>query len=123
MKKMILAGALVLPLTLSGCVVSVGDGEYGYDGEHYSSWEDREYKNRKRISSLDLDMTIERVKDKMGVPDFNELYKQDGDNVQVLFYRTQRIEGDGVTTKDECTPLVFKDGLLIGWGENAYRAI
>ena len=123
MKKLILAGAMIVPLTLTGCVVSVGDGDYGYDGESYSSWEDREYKNRKRISSLNLDMPIERVKDKMGVPDFNELYKRDSSNIQVLFYRTQRNKGDGVTTKDECTPLVFKDGVLVGWGENAYGAI
>jgi hypothetical protein len=41
----------------------------------------------------------------------------------VLFYRTHRRDGDGVTTKDECTPLVFKNGLLIGWGDAAYQAL
>jgi len=28
--------------------------------------------------------------------------------------------GDGITTKDECTPLVFRNGNLVGWGDSAY---
>ena len=120
MKKALLVTALVVPLTLTGCVVSVGgDGE----GMHYSSWEDREYKNRRKISNLTLDMSITNVKDSFGVPDFNELHARGEDNVQVLYYRTQRTEGDGVTTKDECTPLVFKNGMLVGWGDTAYSQI
>lgn len=120
MKKTLLVTALVAPIVLSGCVVSVGgDG----DGMHYSSWEDREYKNRRKISNLSLDMSLTNIKDSFGVPDFNELHQRGDDEVQVLYYRTQRKEGDGITTKDECTPLVFKNGVLIGWGESAYDRI
>ena len=120
MKKGVIAAALVLPLMLSGCVISV-DGD-GYDS-HYGDWQDREYKNRKNINKLAVDMSYTQVVDRMGVADFNEMHKRDDDTYQVLFYRTQRSHEDGVTTKDECTPLVFKNGTLVGWGDQAYRQI
>lgn len=120
MKKTLLAAALVLPLTLTGCVISVdGDGEYSY----HSDWKDIEYKNRKHIARLELNTSISDVKREMGIPDFNESHPKEDDQFQVLYYRTQRIAGDGVTTKDECTPLVFKNGQLIGWGESAYAML
>lgn len=120
MKKTLLAAAILLPLTLTGCVISVdGDGDYS----HHSGWQDREEKNRKSISRLEVDTKVTTIQSRMGVADFNELQRKGDDNYQVLYYRTHRRDGDGVTTKDECTPLVFKNGLLIGWGERAYQAI
>ena len=120
MKKALLVTALVVPLSLTGCVVSVGgDG----DGSYHSGWEDREHKNRRKISNLVLDMSIQNVKDSMGTPDFNELHQKGDTKVQVLYYRTHRRAGDGVTTKDECTPLVFENGALVGWGDSAYDRI
>lgn len=120
MKKTLIAAAILLPLSLSGCVISVdGDGDYS----HHSDASDREYKNRKYISTLQLDSSLDSVRNRMGVPDFNELHQRGDDNIQVLYYRTHRREGDGMTTKDECTPLVFKNGSLIGWGETAYDNI
>ncbi|MCV2883260.1 DUF3192 domain-containing protein [Aestuariibacter sp. AA17] len=119
MKKLLLAAAVSAPLLLSGCVVSVG-GDDDYDSYSHSSWQKKERKNRAHIASLELGMSVESVKNKMGVPDFNEMYNKQDRSVQVLFYRTQRAEGDGATTKDECTPLVFKGGALVGWGERAY---
>ncbi|MBE1299999.1 MAG: DUF3192 domain-containing protein [Alteromonadaceae bacterium] len=122
MKKAIvtLAAASVLTIGLSGCVISV-DGD-GFEG-HHASWEDREYKNRKIIADLNLDMTTEQVRGRLGTPDFNELVQREDDVYQVLFYRTHRTSGDGKTTKDECTPVVMRNGLLIGWGETAYQRI
>lgn len=118
MKKTLLAAAIFLPLTLSGCVISVdGDGESSY----HSSWEDREQDNRQFIADLTTNTNIATIKKRMGVPDFNELHKKGDDEIQVLYYRTQRHTGDGITTKDECTPLVFKNGQLIGWGDSAYQ--
>ena len=48
-------------------------------------------------------------------------YSKDGETVQVLFYRTHHQKSDGKTTKDECTPLVFKQNRLTGWGDKAYQ--
>jgi hypothetical protein len=59
----------------------------------------------------------------MGVADFNESYQKNGEQIQVLFYRTNRLHKDGLTTKDECTPLIFKNNQLVSWGENAYKQI
>lgn len=117
MKALFLSMALAAPFFLSGCVVSVGgDGDSHYSAE----WEDREYNNRRHISELALDMTYESVLRKMGVADFSELYQKADGAYRVLYYRTQRTMGDGVTTKDECTPLVFRDSQLVGWGEAAF---
>jgi hypothetical protein len=120
MKKLAVAALFGLSLGLSGCVISVdGDGDYG----HQSDWQDKEHKNRKHISKLQLDTGYEQIISRMGIAEFNEFYTKGNDTYQVLYYRTQRIDGDGVTTKDECTPLVFKNSALVGWGENAYNAI
>ena len=120
MNKLAVAALFGLSLGLSGCVISVdSDGEYG----NQSGWQDKEQKNRKYVSQLQQDASYDEILNRMGVADFNELYVEGEDTYQVLYYRTQRIDGDGVTTKDECTPLVFKNSALVGWGENAYNAI
>jgi hypothetical protein len=122
MKKNLLALVLVAPLTLglSGCVISVGGDDW--DG-HNVDWEDREYKNRKTIADLELDTNVEQIRARLGVPDFNESFMSGDEKVNVLYYRTQHMHGDGKTTKDECTPLVFKAGQLIGWGDSALARI
>ncbi|WP_100655898.1 DUF3192 domain-containing protein [Alteromonas flava] len=118
LKKSLLLCALCAPLFLSGCVVSVGgDGDGYYQGD----WEKREANNRRHISRLDTSMTLEAVSSRMGMADFDEFYQRDGSDYRVLYYRTQRSHGDGITSKDECTPLVFKNGQLVGWGETALR--
>ncbi|MFT4809400.1 MAG: hypothetical protein ACI9LX_002749 [Paraglaciecola sp.] len=120
MKKLTVAALLGLSLGLSGCVISVdSDGEYG----HHSDWQDKEQKNRKYISQLQQNTGYEKILNRMGIADFNELHSKGDDTYQVLYYRTQRIDGDGVTTKNECTALVFKNSVLVGWGESAYDAI
>ena len=120
MNKLAVAALLGLSLGLSGCVISVdADCEYG----HHSDWQDKEQKNRKYISRLQQNTGYEEILNRMGIADFNELHSKGDDTYQVLYYRTQRIDGDGVTTKNECTPLVFKNSVLVGWGESAYDAI
>lgn len=122
MKKPLLCAALVLPLFLSGCVISVGGD--GMDGHVYtSSTEEREFNNRQHIADLQLNAHYEAVTRTMGVADFDELI-DDGDHLyRILYYRTQRAIEDGMTTKEECTPLVFKDDRLVGWGASALAKI
>ncbi len=119
-KKLAIISILPLSLTLGGCVIKIdgnGDANYGY-----TDWEDREEKNRAAISNLQLELTPEQVRATLGTPDFTEFHKAEGE-IMVLFYRTHRQKGDGMTTKDECTPLVFQEGKLIGWGDATYRKI
>ena len=116
MRKIMLVCALASPLILSGCVVSVGGDSDGY---YAQDWEQRQNNNRRHISRLETDMSFESVSNKMGLADFDESYQRDSDDYRVLYYRTQRMADDGVTTKDECTPIVFRNGRLIGWGDSA----
>ena len=118
MKTLILSVAVASSLLLSGCVVSVGGGS---DSHYGSDWEDREFNNRKHIANLEVGVDYETVLRKMGVADFNELFEKADGTYRVLYYRTQKTMGDGVTTKDECTPLVFRNGNLAGWGDSAYN--
>ncbi|UTA47247.1 DUF3192 domain-containing protein [Simiduia sp. 21SJ11W-1] len=110
--------AMVMVLGLSACVINVGK-----DGEYHSDWGKREVKNRDIISSLVVDTQEALVREQLGKPDFSEGYSRADGQYRVLFYRTQRQQEDGITTKDECTPLVFKNGVLVGWGEPSYNEI
>ena len=107
-----------LAVLLSGCVVAIGnDGPESRD----SAWAEVERDNRRAIDSLLMGMGIREVQ--LAMPheaDFSEAFMVDGVAHRVLFYRTQRVEGDGVTSRNETTPLVFADGQLVGWGESAW---
>lgn len=116
MKHLVLALAIASPAFLSGCVISVGgDGD-----SHYSAdWEDRQYNNRKHISKLTKGSAYESIVARMGIADFDEFVQGKDGEYRVLYYRTQRTSDDGMTTKDECTPLVFEGEKLVGWGDSA----
>lgn len=77
---------------------------------------DREIVNRKAIQTLRIGDTLETVSEKMGTADFNEIKAFTDNTFQVLYFRTQLVKEDGITTRDECTPLVFENSNLIGWG-------
>lgn len=110
----------VASLGLSGCVVNVGEGDSGW---HSEKWESVQEENRAHLAKLDLGMSKDQIELLMGNADFSEAYIQDDKEVHVLFYRTQRVKGDGKTTKDECTPVVISNNKLVGWGETAYSKI
>ncbi|MGL5359170.1 MAG: DUF3192 domain-containing protein [Shewanella sp.] len=115
-------------LGLSGCVVNVGDGEAA--SVEHGSWQRQQEQNRSYLTKLSLGMSKEQVMTLMGTPELSESYIQQTaqvgaapKEVLVLFYRTQRQHEDGKTTKDECTPIVFRNNALVGWGETAYSQI
>ena len=118
-----MTGVLALGLSvvlLSACVVSVGENR-GPSGE--AAWQQAERENREAIARLSTDMHIEDVRRQMGTPDFLESLTVDGVPHQVLFYRTHRVHADGLTTRDETTPLIFENGFLVGWGETAWISL
>ena len=85
-------------------------------------WEDREAYNRQFIAKLQLDsFTFDQAIEKLGSPDITEAKKVNDVNFQVMFYRTQHIKSDGITTQDECTALLFKNGVLSAIGKAAYE--
>ena len=116
MKKSLLALLVVLPLasTLSGCVISVKDGEV--DHSFMGDSEDRSYENRKKVAQVQLGSSFVDMQEKLGVADFSETYTHNEQTIRVLYYRTQRKHKDGLTTKDECTYLEFINGGLVQTG-------
>ncbi|MCL1051280.1 DUF3192 domain-containing protein [Shewanella abyssi] len=84
-------------------------------------WEDRQAYNRAKLTEITIGQSIGEVKTMFGKADFSEAKISNEQNLQILFYRTQHKESDGETTKEECTPLLFKQGKLVAWGEDTYQ--
>jgi outer membrane protein assembly factor BamE (lipoprotein component of BamABCDE complex) len=78
-----------------------------------------QYVNFKNSKKLRVDMTKKQVLSIMGEPVKNQQYA----SPNVWFYYTDMKWLDGLTTEDECLPLVFKDGKLAGWGWHYYEKI
>lgn len=84
-------------------------------------WEDRQEFNQVQISKLNLGATKTEILQLLGGPDITEAKRVNGKEIQVMFYRTQHINADGITTQDECTPLLFENSTLIALGKSAYQ--
>jgi hypothetical protein len=105
----------LLSLAATGCVYVNGEN-VGWDDD----WQKEQRINRNEISKLEIGTTRGAVIERLGTPTDSEAFTHEGEEVRVLFYRTQRKHSDGETTRDETTPLVFKNDLLIGWGNQVY---
>ncbi|MEM7363939.1 MAG: DUF3192 domain-containing protein [Pseudomonadota bacterium] len=116
--KIVLAGALLLLTT--GCVVAIGGDGGHHDGRQAdNAWKERQQHNASAIDRLVLLRSQSSVESEFGEPDFHDSFMRDGEVFEVLFYRTHRNRDDGMTSRDETTPLVFVDGQLVGWGHSA----
>ncbi|MDG1121834.1 MAG: DUF3192 domain-containing protein [Glaciecola sp.] len=122
-KIQVISLASLLMVSLSGCVIAIGDDDYNNNDGQHSNWESREKNNRAHIQNMVIGTSYLDITNKMGIADFNEVISGNASNYQVLYYRTQRQDSDGVTTKDECTPLVFSNGELIGWGMSFVQSL
>lgn len=94
---------------------------YYNDSPAEMKWEDREAYNLQFISRLKIgEFTFEKALEKLGSPDITEAKQVNGKRFQVMFYRTQHVKSDGITTQQECTYLLFIDETLaeIGLGDN-----
>jgi len=88
------------------------------DSPSNMKWEDREAFNRQFISKLKLgEYKFEQALTDLGSPDITEAKKVDSTNFQVLFYRTQHMKSDGITTLDECSFLLFVDEVLVEFAQ------
>jgi len=86
-------------------------------------WTDREAFNRKFINSLQpgSGTTQDQVWEKLGGPDITEAIEHNDGLFQLVFYRTQRDISDGITTKAECTALLYLNRKLIAVGPDAQQ--
>ncbi len=80
-------------------------------------WQDREAFNKRFIEklSVDSDIVLDEVLETLGSPDLTYVKKSEGNVMQIVFYRTQLVKPDGITTQDECTGLLFENGKLTLW--------
>jgi hypothetical protein len=108
--------ALTVYAIFVGLVVTFYD-----DSPDKMKWDDREAYNRQFIAKIKLNsFTFEQALTQLGSPDITEARTVDEMYYQVIFYRTQHVKSDGITTQDECTFLLFINGSLkeIGLGSN-----
>jgi hypothetical protein len=94
---------------------------YYPDKPQKMGWQDREEFNKVQIAKLDLGSSRQDIITLFGSPDISEAKISGDSKIQVMFYRTQHMESDGITTVDECTPLLFEDDILVAWGEGVYQ--
>jgi len=122
-KKVLLT--LPLAMALSGCIIVAGDHEGEWDDDNSTTnWKQQQNKNRANMTKLQLGQDRNEIVSQMGDPNFTEAFKgENGASYQVLYYRTHREHGDGDTTKDETTAVVFENDKLIGWGNDALQRI
>ncbi|TAA47527.1 DUF3192 domain-containing protein [Corallincola spongiicola] len=115
--KIVIAGLLVYGLGVYSWDKVMGSYPENMD------WEDRQVYNRNYINSLSLDTPILQatIIEELGAPDIAEAITFEDYTYQVVFYRTQHVSSDAKTTKDECTPLLFKNGELVAFGEGTYK--
>lgn len=113
-----IAIAALLVTSLTGCVV--------VDRSHHGSsddWRDRQQQNREVVTELNIGMEYGATRALFQQPDFSETFQTDGRTYKILYFRTHSKRSDGETSKDECTPLVFENGVLIGWGDHAVQSL
>lgn len=118
MRKVVilLASGIISYLAIVGLVLSL------YEADPADmKWQERETYNARQIGQLEFGMSKDDVIRMLGSPDINEAKETASGNYQVLFYRTHHVTSDGITTKDECTPLLFQNNKLSAWGTDAYK--
>jgi hypothetical protein len=86
-------------------------------------WKDREEYNKVQISKLELGFQKKQIIELLGSPDITQAKRNNNNKeLQVMFYRTQHRQADGITTEDECTALLFENNVLVAWGDSAYQS-
>lgn len=81
------------------------------------TWEIEDSRNLHNLRKLKPGMSREDVYMAMGMPDLYDMYETvDRDYLAVFYYYTHTKVNDGAAAKNECTPVVIRDGKLAGWG-------
>ncbi len=103
----------------TSCIIVDKDNWHDKDEQ----WQHKQEKNKNQINQLEINDDRNSVILQLGAPEFSEAFSKNKNSYRILYYRTQHKHSDGETSKDETTPLVFKNDKLIGWGQQAVNAI
>ena len=111
-------------LALLASITFLSTGCIYVNGEkiNVDDWRESQVTQREAISRLQLGQGLDAITGELGTPVDSEAFFDGDAEVKVLFYRTRRAHADGETTRDEMTPLVFRDNVLVGWGERYYAS-
>ena len=112
--KIVVSGFALYGLFATAVLTSFPDDPDAMD------YKERQQYNKMKIAGFELGLRKQQVIDLLGSPDISEASTKEDQQLQVLFYRTQHKNSDGITTIEECTPLLFEDNVLVAWGETAY---
>ncbi len=112
--------ALFSCLFLASCIIVTDRDE---DGSGNVDWRQIEAENRVLIADLQPGLSLAEVRTVLGDPQYSESFQHSDGQIVILRYRTQHRHSDGNTSLDETTPLVFRNGVLTGWGETAMSAV
>ena len=119
------AGSILGYIILASSIINF----YNDDPEHMDIIDRQEFNlkylanlNKDRVSNASriTDTTTKDIIYTLGSPDITEAKEVDGITYQIMFYRTHQVNNDNITTKDECTGLLFINERLIGWGKKTY---
>ena len=118
MKNRLLVVTFTFCLQLTSCAVVLPDDKNHTTYDSTISWQQHHKNNRNLIARLEVGEQFTIVINNMGTPQYSENFIKGNNNYTVLFYATSH---SGKMDKDSCTPLIFKNKQLTGWGEQAYR--
>ena len=112
-KFLLFTGTAAICWLISGCALI--DRDTSVLAPH--KW-DEIFRNRENLGKLRVKMTKGEVLAIMGEPLKDEVFCEDN----VWWYYTRTCWTDYMTTRDECTPVVFDEqGLVEGWGVSYYK--
>ena len=121
MQKSSVIKILTVGVSLYVCLV-LGVVSFFPDKPEDMDWKDRESYNKVQVGKLKIGANRDEVLALMGSPDITEAKVVEKNTIQIMFFRTQHVKADGLTTKDECTALLFEDNRLIALGKSALDA-
>lgn len=113
-KFLLIAATAAMSGLFSGCAVV--DPDTSMLAPH--KW-DEIFRNRENLGKLRVKMTKQEVLEIMGEPIKGEVFCEDN----IWWYYTRTCWSDFMTTRDECTPVVFdkETGRVEGFGVDYFR--
>ncbi|MFZ5572215.1 MAG: DUF3192 domain-containing protein [Thermodesulfobacteriota bacterium] len=88
------------------------------------TYEMEDLTNQYHLQRLVTGMSRDEVYEVMGMPDIYGMYENvNRDYVAVFYYYTGTRVNEGAAAREECTPVVLRNGVLIGWGNDFLKGL
>ncbi|MCZ6887213.1 MAG: DUF3192 domain-containing protein [Gammaproteobacteria bacterium] len=101
----------------NGSLIGFRDSKHWFDGNRVKAnvrtYRAEQADNRRKIRDLAVGEKRSDIIEKLGQPDFVD---RPGDDLEILSYRTRSVSLEGSTSRNETTPVMLKDGVLLATG-------